>query len=118
MFKLEVGPTGQFASRGNVCVFAQDPGPLVTTLPPPLSQLHDEICVILVGSPDTEVTAELLEKTPLLVRCNKIIQALIWLIRNNPLYSDLNVDEIRLNASSYPDHGIPIPIRDFICLFG
>lgn len=35
MFKLEVGPTGQFASRGNVCVFAQDPGPLVTTLPPP-----------------------------------------------------------------------------------
>ncbi|KAJ3870706.1 hypothetical protein F5051DRAFT_314130, partial [Lentinula edodes] len=49
MFKLELGPSGQYASRGNVCIFPQDPGPLATCLPPPLSQLHDEICVILVG---------------------------------------------------------------------
>ncbi|KIK56956.1 hypothetical protein GYMLUDRAFT_87171 [Collybiopsis luxurians FD-317 M1] len=30
MFKLELGPTGQYASRGNVCVLPQDPGPLLS----------------------------------------------------------------------------------------
>ncbi|THU78920.1 hypothetical protein K435DRAFT_699072 [Dendrothele bispora CBS 962.96] len=86
MFKLELGPSGQYASRGNVCILPQDPSPLATSLPPPLSQLHDEICVILVGSPDIEVTIDILAKTPLLVRRNKIIEALKWLKLNNPLY--------------------------------
>ncbi|THU84322.1 hypothetical protein K435DRAFT_613976, partial [Dendrothele bispora CBS 962.96] len=86
MFKLELGPTGQYASCGNVCILPQDPSPLSTCLPPPLSQLHDEICVILVGSPDTEVTIDTLAKTPLLVRRSKIIEALTWLKLHNPLY--------------------------------
>jgi hypothetical protein len=29
MFKLELGPTGQYAFRSNVCIFPQDPSPLV-----------------------------------------------------------------------------------------
>ncbi|KAJ3870369.1 hypothetical protein F5051DRAFT_304231, partial [Lentinula edodes] len=111
MFKLELGPTGQYASRGNVCIFPQDPSPLTTCLPPPLSQLHDEICVILVGSPDAEVTVETLSRSPLLVRRSRIIEALRWLIQNNPLYADLNVGIIESNAAQYPENGIPIPVE-------
>ncbi|KAJ3866049.1 hypothetical protein EV359DRAFT_37435, partial [Lentinula novae-zelandiae] len=114
MFKLEFGPSGQYASHGNVCIFPQDPGPLATCLPPPLSQIHDEICVILVGSPDTEITIETLTRTPLLVRRSKIIHALVWLHLNNPLYYDLNLDTMYANANQYPEHGIPIPLKNII----
>lgn len=33
MFKLQLGPSGQYASKGNVCIFPQDPSPLATSLP-------------------------------------------------------------------------------------
>ncbi|KAF9061553.1 hypothetical protein BDP27DRAFT_1235039 [Rhodocollybia butyracea] len=114
MFKLELGPTGQFASRGNVCIFPQDPSPLGTCLPPPLSQLHDEVCVIFIGSPDIEVTIEMLSRSPLLVRRSRIIEALKWLIQHNSLYSDLNIDLVEEAAAHYPEAGIPIPIQSII----
>ncbi|THU88272.1 hypothetical protein K435DRAFT_608902, partial [Dendrothele bispora CBS 962.96] len=107
MFKLELGASGQYASRGNVCILPQEPGPLSTSLPPPLSQLHDEIFVS-VGSPDAEITVDTLAKTPLLVRRTRIIDALRWLQANNPLYSDLDIQSVYTNAAEYPDHGIPI----------
>ncbi|KAF8184083.1 hypothetical protein K438DRAFT_1598658, partial [Mycena galopus ATCC 62051] len=109
MFKLELGETGQYASRGNVCIFVQDPGPLLNILPPPLSDVFDEICVVLVGSKDTPITTSMLERTPLLIRRQRIIDALIWLKDNNPLYADLDVADIRRNAATYPEHGVPIP---------
>ncbi|THV02146.1 hypothetical protein K435DRAFT_654040, partial [Dendrothele bispora CBS 962.96] len=114
MFKLELGPSGQYASRGNVCIFPQEPGPLATCLPPPLTELHDEICVILVGSPNTEVTIDTLTKTPLLIRRSRIIEALKWLKLHNPLYSDLDLCAMESNAASYPEHGIPIPLQSII----
>nr|GAT48229.1 ATP-dependent DNA helicase [Mycena chlorophos] len=114
MFKLELGPTGQYASRGNVCVFPQDPTSLVEQLPPPLSALRDEVCIILVGSPDTVVTADMLSRTPLLVRRSKIIDALLWLRANNPLYGSLDINTIYANAASYPEAGVPFPVTDYL----
>ncbi|KIK55939.1 hypothetical protein GYMLUDRAFT_174977, partial [Collybiopsis luxurians FD-317 M1] len=114
MFKLELGPTGQYASWGNVCILPHNPGPLLTCLPPPINNLCDEICIILVSSPDAEITLDTLSKTPLLVWRNHIIWALKWLIIYNPLYSDLNVNSIEANAAQYPDHGIPIPLQNII----
>ncbi|THU80915.1 hypothetical protein K435DRAFT_623467, partial [Dendrothele bispora CBS 962.96] len=73
-----------------------------------------EICVILVGSPNTEVTIDTLAKTPLLVRCSKIIAALTWLKLHNPLYFDLDLETVISNAAQYPDHGIPIPLASVI----
>ncbi|KAJ7358058.1 hypothetical protein DFH08DRAFT_687145, partial [Mycena albidolilacea] len=113
MFKLELGPTGQYASHGNVCIFPQDPGPLVRIMPPPLSRVCDEICVILVGSPDTAVTASMLDKSPLLVRRTRVVDALLWLQAHNPLYCDLDPAAIVSNASDYPEHGIPLPVEEF-----
>ncbi|KAJ7753974.1 hypothetical protein DFH07DRAFT_689627, partial [Mycena maculata] len=108
LFKLEFGPDGQYASRGNVCVLAQDPGPFVQQLPPPLSSLRDNICVVLVGSPNTVITESMLKKSPLLVRRGQIIKALLWLKTHNPLYDDLNIRSVYQNASVYPEEGIPL----------
>ncbi|KAJ6473024.1 hypothetical protein C8R45DRAFT_754378, partial [Mycena sanguinolenta] len=109
MFKLEMGPTGQYASRENVCIFVQEPGPL-HILPPPISDLFGEISVVLVGSPDTPVTTSMLERSPLLVRRARIIHALLWLKEYNPLYADIDVRSIETNAAEYPEHGIPLAI--------
>nr|GAT43560.1 predicted protein [Mycena chlorophos] len=114
MFKLELGASGQYASRGNVCILPHDPTPFATTLPPPLSVFRDEISIILVGSPDTTVTSDMLLRTPILVRRQRIINALLWLRENNPLYGDLDVASIHRNASSYPEEGLPLPVEDFL----
>ncbi|KAJ7326466.1 hypothetical protein DFH08DRAFT_632239, partial [Mycena albidolilacea] len=108
MFKLEMGPTGQYASRGNVCIFVQEPGPLLTVLLPPLSELFDEVLVILVGAKDAVINTDMLRHTPLLVRRQKIIDALLWLQKFNPLYADTNPSTIRTNAAQYPEHGVPL----------
>ncbi|KAK7062096.1 hypothetical protein R3P38DRAFT_2493729, partial [Favolaschia claudopus] len=86
MYKINLGPTGQLAARGNVCILPQDASSFLDAMPAPLFKLHDEICVVLVGSPDMEVTQETLRKSPLLVRRERIRRALFWLIENNPLY--------------------------------
>ncbi|KAJ6465347.1 hypothetical protein C8R45DRAFT_836887, partial [Mycena sanguinolenta] len=114
MFKLTLGPTGQFAARGNVCILPQDTASLGFALPIPLFKLRDEICVILVGSPDTEVTHDMLKRTPLLVRREKIRAALFWLIDHNPLYADLDKNMIIENSEEYPVYDCPLAVTDFL----
>ncbi|KAK7023984.1 hypothetical protein R3P38DRAFT_3535455, partial [Favolaschia claudopus] len=89
MYKIHLGPTGQLAAR-------------------------DEICVVLVGSPDTEVTQDTLRKSPLLVRRENIRKALFWLIENNPLYSDLNKQIVDQNLEEYPAFDCPLAVKEFV----
>ncbi|KAF7333268.1 ATP-dependent DNA helicase [Mycena sanguinolenta] len=114
MYKLNMGPTGQLAARGNVCILPQDTASLITAMPVPLFRLRDEICVILVGSPDVEVTHDMLKKTPLLVRREKIRKALFWLIDHNPLYADLDKNTIIENLEEYPEYDCPLAVTDFL----
>ncbi|KAJ7024707.1 hypothetical protein C8F04DRAFT_968608, partial [Mycena alexandri] len=114
MYKLGLGPSGQLAARGNVCILPQDTTSVLSAMPPPLFRLRDEICVILVGSPDTEVTHDMLTRSPLLVRREKIRTALFWLIENNPLYADLNKDVVLENSEEYPVYDCPLAITDFL----
>ncbi|KAJ7798287.1 hypothetical protein B0H13DRAFT_1674071, partial [Mycena leptocephala] len=114
MYKLTLGPTGQLAARGNVCILPQDTASLLSAMPVPLFQLQDEICVILVGSPDIEVTHEMLKRSPLLVRRHKIRTALFWLIDNNPLYMDLDKNAIIENSEEYPVHDCPLAVTSFL----
>ncbi|KAJ7704058.1 hypothetical protein B0H17DRAFT_921593, partial [Mycena rosella] len=109
-----LGPSGQFAARGNVCILPQDTTSVVSAMPVPLSRLRDEICVILVGSPDKEVTHDMLKKSPLLVRREKIRVALFWLIDNNPLYTDLDKNAIIENLEEYPMYDCPLAVADFL----
>ncbi|KAJ7627948.1 hypothetical protein DFH06DRAFT_1006517, partial [Mycena polygramma] len=114
MYKLTLGPSGQLGARGNVCILPQDTTSFVSAMPIPLFRLKDEICVILVGSPDTEVTHEMLKKSPLLVRREKIRTALFWLIENNPLYADLDKDVVLENSEEYPVYDCPLAVNDFL----
>ncbi|KAL9939993.1 hypothetical protein V8E36_000698 [Tilletia maclaganii] len=90
--KLEKGPHGQSAAMGNVCVLPQEPRRLAEILPPPLSELSDEIVVVFVSDASTEVKTETLMRSPLLLRRGKILEALQWLQVNNPLYRDVHID--------------------------
>ncbi|KAJ7092461.1 hypothetical protein B0H15DRAFT_777434, partial [Mycena belliarum] len=108
MYKLSLGPSGQFAARGNVCILPQDSTSFLDAMPAPLSQIRDEICVILVGSADTEITHDMLQKSPLLVRREKIRIALFWLIEHNPLYADLDKNLVIQNLCEYPVYDCPL----------
>ncbi|KAJ7258302.1 hypothetical protein C8J57DRAFT_1234478 [Mycena rebaudengoi] len=96
------------------CILLQDATSLVSAMPVPLFRLRDEICGILVGSSDTEVTHDMLRKSPLLVRWEKIRTALFWLIDNNPLYTDLNNNAILENPEEYPVYDCPLAIAGFL----
>ncbi|KAH8802374.1 hypothetical protein DL96DRAFT_1422555, partial [Flagelloscypha sp. PMI_526] len=108
LFKIQTGPTGQYAVRGNACIFPQNPSSLIMALPPPLKNLRDEVCVLLVGSPNKQVTEDILKRSPLLVRRDIIYRALKWLIANNPLYRDVTLDAV--NLAEYPLNGCPIAV--------
>jgi hypothetical protein len=114
MYKLTLGPTDQLAARGNVCILPQDTASVLSAMPVPLFQLQDEICVILVGSPDTEVTHDMLKRSPLLVRRHITRTAPFWLIDNNPLYMDLDKNAIVENLEEYPVHDCPLAVTDFL----
>ncbi|KAJ7084567.1 hypothetical protein B0H15DRAFT_783776, partial [Mycena belliarum] len=114
MYKLSLGPSGQFAARGNVCILPQDSTSFLDAMPAPLSQIRDEICVILVGSADTEITHDMLQKSPLLVRREKIRKALFWLIEHNPLYADLDKNLVIQNLCEYPVYDCPLATQDFL----
>ncbi|KAJ7896888.1 hypothetical protein B0H13DRAFT_1576337, partial [Mycena leptocephala] len=107
-------PSGQMAVRGNVCILPQDSNSFVSAMPAPLFRVRDEICVILVGSPDTEVTQDMLRKSPLLVRRECIRRALFWHIENNPLYSDLDKNLVIENLEEYPEHDCQLATTDFL----
>ncbi|KIK57469.1 hypothetical protein GYMLUDRAFT_136037, partial [Collybiopsis luxurians FD-317 M1] len=59
----------------------------------------DEIAVIFV-SEDWQAIAEIFKSMPFLVRRQKILDALVWLQKNNPLYHDIIIDHAILEQ--YP----------------
>jgi hypothetical protein len=83
-------------------------------MPPPISVLREEIYVIIVGLPNTQITYDMLCQSPLLVRREKLSRAFGWLIANNPLYADLNKDATMHNLESYPVKGCPLVVTNFL----
>ena len=101
---MKKGESGQFASKGNVCILPQEPKILMSVLPPPINVLCNEVAVIFVTSTENPVTAEILEKSPLLVHRHCIMHTLEWLKSNNPIYKDIIIDHETLNHD-YPANG-------------
>ncbi|KAF9014637.1 hypothetical protein BDZ89DRAFT_887173, partial [Hymenopellis radicata] len=81
----------QRAASGNVCLHPHEIIELTSKLPLPMTSLFDEIVVIVVTD-GAAATAEMFERTPLLVRRDKVFQALWWLKRHNRLYRDIEID--------------------------
>ncbi|KAJ7676612.1 hypothetical protein DFH06DRAFT_906432, partial [Mycena polygramma] len=98
-------PLTQRGARGHIIIYPQRPSAVARSLPPSLSDVITPVCVIFVGS--TAPTAEWLKTkaTPLIVRKERVMNALAWLKIHNHLYRDVVVDHDAL--ADQPDEIIP-----------
>jgi hypothetical protein len=95
--------------RGHSIVIPQDPGPLLHILPSPELRLNDLIKVFWLGSqPPTDT-----DLNPfLVVRKEKVLTALQYLVRHNHPYHGLAVNWQMMD--SWSDNFIPPELRDNI----
>ena len=99
--------SGWHKMTANAISFA-NPTPIVyDTLPPPKDEL-DEILAFIYTGP-CKPTPKDFERTPLLVRRNKVSNALEWLKLNHCDYYDLEISQRNLDA--YPEGGPPVIVE-------
>ncbi|KAH7917725.1 hypothetical protein BV22DRAFT_1108516 [Leucogyrophana mollusca] len=79
---------------------------IYTRLPPAVEDLDDILALIFTG-PCAPTNADF-QRTPLLVRRNKVAHALEWLKMNHSDYSDLQIDYGELRR--YPETGPPVVV--------
>ncbi|KAJ6555578.1 hypothetical protein DFH09DRAFT_1248397 [Mycena vulgaris] len=106
-------PIAQRGIRGHIIVYPQRPSGIAKCLPLSVTDIVTPICVILVGSQPP--TQEWLQKkaSPLIVRKEKVANALAWLKVHNHLYRDVLIDNDVLQ--SLPDESIlPFPIQHIV----
>jgi hypothetical protein len=102
-------PLSYHALRGHFIVIPQDPGPLLKILPSPELRLHTLIKVFWLGNrPPTDT-----DLTPfLLVRKQRVLAALHYLICYNHVYRDVRVNHPMMDE--WADDFIPTELRDSI----
>ena len=98
--------SGMHKMKANVIMFENPMPKIYQRLPPPLEDL-DEVLAFLYTGPCWP-TEEDLERTPLLVRKNRVSDALEWLKLNHADYHDLDVAYD--NLDTYPDKGPPVVV--------
>ncbi|KAJ7157742.1 hypothetical protein C8R46DRAFT_1165440 [Mycena filopes] len=91
-------PIAQRGVIGHIIVYPQQPSAIAKSLPPSLEDIITPVCVIFVGS--NPPTAEWLrtKATPLIVRKEKVLNALNWLKIHNHLYSEIPINRDVLDA--------------------
>ncbi|KAJ6575715.1 hypothetical protein DFH09DRAFT_915178, partial [Mycena vulgaris] len=84
--------------RGHIIVYPQRPSAIAKTLPPSVEDIITPICVIFVGS--SPPTPEWLKTkaSPLIVRKERVLNALSWLKTHNHLYADVAIDPTVLDS--------------------
>ncbi|KAF8994110.1 hypothetical protein BDQ17DRAFT_1392458 [Cyathus striatus] len=87
-------PTVQKGLKGYVIIYPQ----LLNILPPTIDDIITHICVIFIGSSVPSQDWLQNKAKPLIVRKKKVSRALHWLKQNNPLYSDVVIDENQLST--------------------
>ena len=96
------GTAGQRAIRGNAVTFPMDAESVARRiLPARLGDLADQLRVVFAGSriPNKVQLSKVLK-----VSRTRVQAALLWLIKNNPLYFHITIDEEALAA--LPDDGV------------
>lgn len=91
-------PASQRSLKGHTIIYPQQPDNLASILPHPVSDTLTFICVIFVGS--SRLTKGWLRNKAklLVVRREKVYNALTWLKANNPLYREVKIDHDHLQA--------------------
>jgi hypothetical protein len=93
--------SGWHKMTANAISFA-NPTPVVYDILPPPSEELDEVLAFIYTGP-CKPTLKDFERTPLLVRRNKVRSALEWLKLNHCDYADLEISQ--RNLDSYPENG-------------
>ncbi|KAI0077933.1 hypothetical protein K474DRAFT_1748012, partial [Panus rudis PR-1116 ss-1] len=91
-------PHAHRGMKGHIIIYPQKPSEIAQLLPPPIEELITPMCVIFIGS--TPPTQEWLKEKakPLVVRKEKVQNALYWLKSHNPLYRDVDINYDVLNT--------------------
>lgn len=105
-------PVNYHALRGHFIIIPQNPGPLLRILPSPQLQFRELIKVLWLGSrPPTDLDLQPF----LVVRKQKVLAALHYLMQHNPLYQDVTIHHSAIH--DWPDDFIPSDLQqDIICL--
>ncbi|ODN97472.1 hypothetical protein L198_04039 [Cryptococcus wingfieldii CBS 7118] len=106
--KIALPEKAKWSLLCNIVILPQAASELSRLLPLPASVIANEIVVIWVANQAEPLTADKIPKKLLTVRRDKMIAALRWLKKNNPLYSDVSIDGNAL--TTYPEGGhLPMP---------
>ncbi|KAJ3564754.1 hypothetical protein NP233_g8085 [Leucocoprinus birnbaumii] len=98
---VRVSRSGRAKLVANVIAFDNPTVELYQKLPPSRADLSEVLAFIFLGS--VRPTPEELQRTPMLVRRNKVSEALNWLKLNHTGYRDLVISSD--NLREYPDAG-------------
>ncbi|KAJ6527415.1 hypothetical protein B0H19DRAFT_1214669 [Mycena capillaripes] len=94
----------------NAIMFSQPVLSILNNLPPSRAEINEILAFVFMGSfPPTQ---EDFDRTPLLVRRQKVLDALEWLKLNHEGYKDLKISQE--NIDSYVNKDIPVDKEDAI----
>jgi hypothetical protein len=98
--------SGMHKMKANVIAFENPMPKIYQRLPPPIGDLDEVLAFIYTGP--CRPSPEDMDRTPLLVRRNKVSEALEWLVLNHADYR--NMDIAYDNLESYPENGPPVMV--------
>ena len=98
--------SGMHKMRANAITFANPTPKVYDILPPPMEDLDEVLAFIYTGP--CKPTKSDFERTPLLVRKNKVGAALEWLKLNHSDYYDLEISQ--RNLDEYPEDRPPVVV--------
>ena len=98
--------SGRYKMRANAISFTNPVPKIYKVLPPSISEL-DEVLAFIFTGPCQPTKADI-ERTPMLVRRNRVADALNWLKLNHCDYTDLVISD--KNLLQYPEHDTPVVI--------
>ena len=98
--------SGMHKMQANAITFSNPTPKIYNILPPSVDELDEVLAFIYTGP--CKPTMSDFERTPLLVRRNKVAIALNWLRDNHIDYLDLEIS--KHNLDQYPEHGIPVVV--------
>jgi hypothetical protein len=104
--------SGMHKMRANAITFA-NPTPKIYDILPPHSSELDEVLAFIYTGPCKPTKADF-ERTPLLVRRNKVAAALKWLILNHSDYYDVEISKTNLESYSEDEPPVVIDYRLYV----
>ncbi|KAJ7848380.1 hypothetical protein B0H14DRAFT_2356817 [Mycena olivaceomarginata] len=98
--------SGRVRMSANAIMFSQPVLSIFNAPPPSKKDMNEVLAFVFMGS--AAPTQQDFDRTPMLVRKKKVVEALEWLKLNHEGYTDLEISQE--NLDSYEDRGIPVVV--------